>query len=41
MHERTMMDRMLGAAMLDLVVYEEVEADDAATAQILMALAGV
>ena len=27
MPERTMMDRMLGAAMLDVAVYEEVEAD--------------
>ena len=31
--ERTMMDRMLGAAMLDVAVYEEVEADESATAQ--------
>ncbi len=33
MPERTMMDRMLGAAMLDVAVYEEVEADESATSQ--------
>ena len=33
MPERTMIDRMLGAAMLDVAVYEEVEADETATAQ--------
>ncbi len=33
MSERTMMDRMLGAAMLDVEVYEEVEADESLTAQ--------
>ncbi len=33
MSERTMMDRMLGAAMLDVEVYEEVEADETLTSQ--------